>query len=131
METRPTAFRWGAGGLLFTGVAHTGATLASSPASATDAATAEAWRVLSLTPAPSPGVAHTLADFYQGDALGMGVVILGLGALGLVVQPDRRVTAIYLATTLALLGVSIAWFPAPPIAVLALSSVAFGAALTR
>lgn len=77
---------------------------------------------------------HSVYDFYLGDSYAVGLAQLTLGVLGLLIarhfksqnQPiPRPMAAVMAISSLALLGLAIAFFPVPPIVFLVLISLCF------
>jgi len=128
---RPTATLTGAWAFVLTGVGHVAiATLAPQPDGT--AAVVAQMRTVHF----SGGVTRDLSQLMTGFSLAMAVLLLAVGAVALLLVRRRVLArrdpllAVLGTLSLVLLCISMAFFPAPPIATMVVAVVAFTAAWT-
>ncbi len=82
---------------------------------------------------PMPGVPRSLADFYAGNGLGMGVALLSLGASSVLlgralhargIEVPRSVVIVDALAAWGMLAVSVRFFPLPPVVFLTVAAIA-------
>lgn len=80
--------------------------------------------LMAETAIPVAGMERSYWDLFQGFSLMMALMLVGLGALVLLVEPTRAVKGLLAAVLVPALAISVLLLPPPPIVLLGLAAVA-------
>jgi len=116
--------------LVATGSGH--ATLVAVGYATTPPADERAVRALmAATAIPVAGLERSYWDLFQGFSLMMALMLVGLGALVLLVEPTRSVKVLLAVVLVPALAISVLLLPPPPIVLIGLAAVAATVGLLR
>lgn len=116
--------------LVATGAGH--GTLVAAGYATTPPANERAVReLMAATSVPVAGMERSYWDLFQGFSLMMALVLVGLGALVLLVEQTRAVSVLLALVLVPALALSLLLLPPPPIVLLGLAAVAAVAGLLR
>ena len=133
------AYRVGAWTVAFIGFAHL---LAFGMGRVADAPLGQrmVWAQMERLKVPSPGIEHTLADFYVGNGYGIGVAYLAMGVLGALFERalrrhgfgvPRSAALVSTVATLVSLVIAVLYFPLPPVVFFDLALGAYGVSAVK
>jgi hypothetical protein len=86
---------------------------------------------MATTAIPVAGMERSYWDLFQGFSLMMALMLVGLGAMVLLVEPTRAVKGLLAAVLVPAFAISVLLLPPPPIVLLGLAAVAAAVGLLR